>query len=248
MRVLVVENDRVTALGQVETALREAGAEIVLCRPHAGETLPADEAGYDALVVMGGPQSAIDDEKHPYLPRLADLMRRCGDAGKSVLGVCLGSQLLARGYGATNLVGATPEFGWCEIHPTDEGFADPLLASVGGSFPIFQWHSDTFSLPEGATRLAHNVTAANQAFRIGRAAYGTQFHFEVDRTVAGYWRDVFPDLMERMSPGWLERHDDLAAAHGPDAEAAGLAIARAWVSTIAEGMAPANAETVSRVD
>ncbi|MBD9374215.1 type 1 glutamine amidotransferase [Rhizobium sp. ARZ01] len=248
MRVLVVENDRVTALGQVEVALREAGAEIVLCRPHAGEALPSDETSYDALVVMGGPQSAIDDEKHPYLPELADLMRRSGDAGKSVLGICLGSQLLARGYGAANLIGAAPEFGWCEIHPTDEGLADPVLASVGGTFPIFQWHSDTFTLPEGATHLAHNKVATNQAFRIGRAAYGTQFHFEVDRTVAEYWRDTFPDLMERMSPGWLDRHDDLGAAHGPDAEAAGIAIARAWVSTIAEGVALASAETVSRVD
>lgn len=243
MRVLVVENDRVTALGPLETALREAGAEIRLCRPHAGEALPADEAGYDAIVVMGGPQSAIDDEKHPYLPDLAALMRRYGDAGKSVLGVCLGSQLLARGYGATNLIGVAAEFGWCNIHPTGEGLADPLLASIGGLFPIFQWHSDTFTLPAGATHLAHNAAAANQAFRIGRAAYGTQFHFEVDRTVAEHWRDVFPDQMERASPGWLARHDELAAAYGPDADAAGLAIARAWVSTIVAGAAVADDET-----
>ncbi|MFD1329949.1 type 1 glutamine amidotransferase [Mycoplana ramosa] len=242
MRVLVVENDRVTVLGQVEAALSEAGAEIVLCKPHAGEALPADEAEYDALVVMGGPQSAIDDEKHPYLPDLAALMRRYGDAGKSVLGVCLGSQLLARGYGATNLIGVAAEFGWCDVHPTDEGLADPLLASVGGMFPIFQWHSDTFTLPAGAAHLAHNAAAANQAFRIGRAAYGTQFHFEVDRTVAAHWREVFPDQMERVSPGWLARHDELAAVHGPDADAAGLAIARAWVSTIMAGVAAADGE------
>lgn len=242
MRVLVVENDRVTVLGQVETALREAGAEIVLCRPHAGEALPEDVVSHDALVVMGGPQSAIDDEKHPYLPDLAALMRQYGDAGKSVLGVCLGSQLLARGYGATNLIGVAAEFGWCDIHPTDEGLTDPLLASVGGTFPIFQWHSDTFTLPAGATHLAHNAIAANQAFRLGRAAYGTQFHFEVDRSVAEHWRDVFPDQIERVSPGWLERHDELAAAHGPDADAAGLAIARAWVATIEAGMAVAGDE------
>jgi len=232
MRVLVVENDRHTALGRIEVALQEAGAEIVRCRPHAGEPLPGDETGHDALVVMGGPQSAVDDERHPYLPGLCELMRRFGDAGKSVLGVCLGSQLLARGYGADNLVGAAVEFGWQDIHPTEKGLADPLLSAVGGTFPIFQWHNDTFTLPEGAVRLAGNAAAANQAFRIGRATYGTQFHFEVDRTVAAWWRDTFPAQIERMAPGWIDRFDEIASAHGPAADAAGLAIARAWVATI----------------
>ena len=188
MRVLVVENDRHTALGQIEVALLEAGAEIVRCRPHAGESLPEDETGHDALVVMGGPQSAVDDENFPYLPALCALMRRFGDAGRSVLGVCLGSQLLARSYGSDNLIGAATEFGWHEIQPTEEGLADPLLSAVGGAFPIFQWHNDTFTLPHGAARLAGNAAAANQAYRIGRATYGTQFHFEVDRTVAAWWR------------------------------------------------------------
>src|SRR5690606_26085380 len=94
MRVLVVENDRVTALGQIGVALKEAGGAIAICRPHAGDALPADASGEDAMVVMGGPQYALDDESHAYLPALARLMRRFGDAGKSVLGGCLGSQLL----------------------------------------------------------------------------------------------------------------------------------------------------------
>lgn len=245
MRVLVVENDRHTALGQIEAALLEAGAEIHFCRPHAGEPLPGDENGHDALVVMGGPQSAVDDDRHPYLPRLCRLMRRFGDAGKSVLGVCLGSQLLARGYGADNLIGAAPEFGWQDIHPTEQGLADPLLAAAGGIFPIFQWHSDTFTLPEGAVHLAGNAAAKNQAFRVGRAAYGTQFHFEVDRTVAAWWRDTFPEQIERMAPGWIDRFDEIAGAHGPAADTAGLAIARAWVATIAAGSVAGRREGAS---
>lgn len=245
MRILVVENDRHTALGQIETALLEAGAEIVRCRPHAGEPLPTprldDAAGYDALVVMGGPQTAIDDERHPYLPALCTLMRGYGDAGRPVLGVCLGSQLLARSYGAENRIGTAFEFGWQDIEPTEEGLADPLLAATGGTFPIFQWHSDTFTLPEGAVRLAHNAAAANQAFRIGRAAYGTQFHFEVDRSVAAWWRDTFPELIERMAPGWIERFDEIAAARAPQADGAGLAIARAWVAMVKADAATAGA-------
>lgn len=232
MRVLVVENDKVTLLGQIGVALEEAGAEIDRCRPHAGDTISADDAAHDAIVVMGGPQNALDDERHGYLPALATLMRRFGDAGKSVLGVCLGSQLLARAYGAQNLIGAAPEFGWCTVTLTKEGASDPVLSAAAGTFAIFQWHDDTFSLPDNAVRLAGNGAAENQAFRIGRATYGTQFHFEASRAVVDGWVETFPQLIETREPGWLARHAALADENGPSADATGLAIARAWVATI----------------
>ena len=232
MRVLVVENDKVSLLGQVGVALEEAGAALDICRPHAGDPIPADETGHDAIVVMGGPQNAVDDERHAYLPALAALMRRFGEADKSVLGVCLGSQLLARAYGAENLIGTAPEFGWCSVALTAEGAADPVLSAAAGAFPIFQWHSDTFTLPDGAVRLAANAAAENQAFRIGRASYGTQFHFEANRQVVAEWAAIFPDVIEANAPGWLERHAVLAAESGPDADATGLALARAFVATI----------------
>ena len=232
MRVLVVENDKVTLLGQIGLALEEAGAEIDICRPHAGDAIPADETGHDAIVVMGGPQNARDDERHGYLPALAALMRRFGDADKSVLGVCLGSQLLARAYGGENLIGTAPEFGWCTVALTQEGAGDPVLSAAAASFPIFQWHSDTFTLPDGAVRLATNGAAENQAFRIGRAVYGTQFHFEASRMVVDGWVEAFPELIETLQPGWLAQRPVLAAENGPMADATGLALARAWVATI----------------
>lgn len=232
MRVLVVENDKVTLLGQVGIALEEAGAVLDICRPHAGDAIPADHAGHDAIVVMGGPQNARDDERHAYLPALSVLMRRFGDADKSVLGICLGSQLLARAYGADNLIGTAPEFGWCTVSLTGEGSGDPVLSAANGSFPIFQWHSDTFTLPEGAVRLASNGAAENQAFRLGRAAYGTQFHFEASRGVVDEWVATFPDLIAANEPAWLAQREMLAAEHGPSADATGLALARAWVATI----------------
>jgi GMP synthase-like glutamine amidotransferase len=232
MRVLVVENDRVTLLGQIGVALAEAGAELDICRPHAGDAIPANETGHDAIVVMGGPQNARDDARHGYLPALAALMRRFGDADKSVLGVCLGSQLLARAYGAENRIGTNPEFGWCSVALTKDGAHDPVLSAAAGVFPIFQWHSDTFTLPEGAVRLATNDATENQAFRLGRAAYGTQFHFEASRAVVDGWVAEFPDLIASIAPGWLEARAALAAQNGPAADATGLALARAWVATI----------------
>lgn len=232
MRVAIIENMNNTPLGALGVALEEAGAEIDLFRPWNGETLPKDTYSHDALVVLGGEQSARDDDTHPYLPELAQLMRRFEGEDKAVLGICLGSQLLARAYEAENLLGAAHEFGWKMIGLTDEGRADPLLADIGGEFTIFQWHSDTFALPAGAVRLATNAATRNQAFRIGRATYGTQFHFEANAAVVDRWRSEFRETIERKEPGWLEDYPQLVARHAAEAETAGLAIARAWVRTI----------------
>jgi GMP synthase-like glutamine amidotransferase len=231
MRVAIVENSRITHSGQVGIALAEAGAETVTIRAYAGEPLPAlDE--FDALVVFGGEQNARDDEKHPYLPHLARLMRDFGEAGKSVLGICLGSQLLARAYGGENLIGAAPEFGWCSIVKTAHGKADPVLSAVSDEFLSFQWHDDTFTLPPDALHLAENESARHQAFRLGRGAYGFQFHFEANRAVVRDWVTQFPEAIERKEAGWGHRHESLAERHGAVSDDAGLALARAWVATI----------------
>lgn len=232
MRVAIIENTRVTHHGQVGVALHEAGAKIDQYKPFADGRLPAP-GSFDALVVFGGEQSARDDHSHPYLPALADLMGQAGAAGHAVLGICLGSQLLARGLGADNQLGTAPEFGWCDVALTDAGRADPVLSQLPPSFPIFQWHSDTFTLPPGTTRLAGSGMAQNQSFRIHRATYGMQFHFEASRRVVADWNREFPDSVERMQPGWLAtHHPERAPVQGAQADAAGLAIARAWVALI----------------
>jgi len=233
MRILIVENLRGTSLGQVEIALTEAEADQIWIRPWNAEVLPASTDGFDGLVVLGGEQSAVDDELHPYLPELARLMKRFGDEDKAVLGICLGSQLLARAHGGTNLLGKHREFGWHRVALTDIGKADPVFAAVDGEFPIFEWHSDSFTLPEGAIHLAHNGAVANQCFRIGRASYGMQFHFEASRPVVEAWNRDFEATIERMLPGWLADYETHAATDGVHADTAGLAIARAWVAQIA---------------
>lgn len=228
MRVAIVENTGVTHHGQVGVALAEAGILTDVFRPFADGALP-ETGDYAGLVVFGGEQSALDDSLHPYLPRLARLMRAWGDAGHPVLGICLGAQLLARGYGATNRLGAAPEFGWCEMRLTEAGGADPVLGALPARFRSFQWHNDTFTLPPGALHLAEGDGAAHQAFRAAPRAYGMQFHFEASRPVVRHWSDTFADQAEALSPGWRARHPEAAERHGPEADAAGLALARAWV-------------------
>lgn len=231
MRVAVIDNTEISPLGQIGVALREADAEIQVFRAWAGEALP-DGTYHDALVVLGGEQNALADDSHPYLPELVRLMQRMGQANKAVLGVCLGSQLLARAYGAQNSLGTAPEFGWHKISVTDEGRQDPVLSVLKDEFSAFQWHKDTFSLPASAVRLAHSAGAINQCFRLGRASYGMQFHFEASRSVVENWNLEFPETVERIRPGWLRDYAAIAAEYGPEADAAGMAIARAWVSLI----------------
>lgn len=231
MRIAIVENTRVTHHGQVGVALHEAAALVDIWRPWSGQPLPASPDA-DALVVFGGEQSALDDHTHPYLPELARLMAAYTALDRPVLGICLGSQLLARAYGGDNHLGIAPEFGWVDVSLTDEGRADPVLSQVPPTFPIFQWHSDTFTLPPDAVHLAESPAARNQAFRIGRTTYGTQFHFEASRNVVQDWSNTFPEVIARMLPDWRDSHPALAATRGAEADAHGLVLARAWVGLI----------------
>lgn len=232
MRVLVVQNYDNTGLGQVGAALAEAGAKLDLRRPYQGDPLPRDANGHDAMVVLGGGQNALADDDYPYFPALLELTRDFAGKDRSVLGICLGGQLVARAFGADNHIGGAVEFGWCGVSLTGEAKHDPVLGALPEKFPIFQWHDDTFDLPEKAVRLAGNDVAANQAFRIGRAVYGFQFHFEADRPLVRDWSTSFAALIAERHPDWTGRLDYEMASNGPHADAAGLAIARAWVATI----------------
>jgi GMP synthase-like glutamine amidotransferase len=232
MRVLVVENYDNTSIGQVGAAIAEAGGEIDLRRAFEGDPLPADAADHHALVVLGGGQNALADEAYPYFPALLDLIRDFEARDRAVLGICLGSQLIARAFGGQNRIGGSTEFGWQEVSLTEEASEDGVLCDLPDRFPIFQWHDDTFSMPYDAVRLAASSVTGNQAFRIGRATYGFQFHFEADRPMVRQWSESFADLIAERRPDWAGRLDEEMARHGAQADAAGLAIARAWVASI----------------
>ena len=232
MRVLVIENYPKTTLGLVGEALAEAGAECRILRTHAGDTLPTSPAGFDALVMLGGAQDALDDANHPYLRDEAALARAFGDADKAVLGICLGAQVVARAYGAENILGRPLEFGWHEVRATDAGRADPVISAIGAAAPLFHWHLDTFTLPPGAAHLATSAMTPMQAFRVGRAVYGIQFHFEAGTELVSTWTRDFADEIEDCAPDWFARHAGEAERHGAAADAAGRALARAWISRV----------------
>lgn len=234
MRIAVIETMEDTQLGALGAALDEAGAAIETFRVWQGEALPGSD-DHHALIVPGGWPGACDDAEFPYLPHIAALMRRFDEAGKPVVGICLGAQLLARAHGAQNILDATPEFGWTALEVTPEGRADTVFADLAAGFDSFQWHRDTFTLPEGGVCLVTNGTVANQCFRVGRASYGMQFHFEATGEVVDAWTRDNPRRVEAIAPGWFDRAGAEAARHAAAADAAGLTIARGLVRIIAEG-------------
>lgn len=231
MRVAIVENTPFTHHGQVGVALHQAAARIGLYKPWSDGRLP-DPGGYEALVVFGGEQAATDDHTHPYLPALAGTIRDFTAADKAVLGICLGAQLMARAFGGVNRLGIAPEAGWCEVSLRAEGRADPLFDGIPDRFRIMQLHADTFDLPPGAQHLATSPGAAAQAFRIGRASYGTQFHFEASRAVVADWHRGFAHVFRATDPDWDQTYPQALARHGAAADAAGLNLARNWVRLI----------------
>ncbi len=167
------------------------GLRFEVRRMDRGEGLPGiDQAG--GLVVMGGPMGAGDTVEHPHLADerklLAEAMRR----GVPVLGVCLGSQLLAAALGARVYTGPSPEVGFGEVLLTEEGLRDPVLGPAGAAVPAFHWHGDTFDLPAAATHLARSEKYPHQAFRAGSRAYAFQFHVEVDEELARGWAPRLP--------------------------------------------------------
>jgi len=235
MRVLIVENYKSTPAGLVGVALREAGAEVELRRAHRGEPLPETPGGHDGIVILGGEQNALADAECPWFPGLISLTRGFAAEDKAVLGICLGAQLVARAFGGENLLARPVEFGWRTVKPTETGRADAVLAGLGEGSPIFHWHEDTFTLPPGAAHLAESDMTRNQAFRLGRAVYGVQFHFEADRPLVEGWSAEFAPTILGYAPDWPERHPLDAARHGPAADATGLELARRWVRLVKPG-------------
>ncbi|HEX3064500.1 MAG TPA: type 1 glutamine amidotransferase [Dongiaceae bacterium] len=198
MKILVLQHCPVTPVGLVGEVLQDRGAELDTRMPHHGEAMPDSPAGYDGLVVLGGPQHAGDDVRYPAFPPMLALIRQFHDQAKPVLGVCLGAQLIARAFGGTVWPFGDLEIGYLPVRQTPTGRRDPLLKGMPIETWIMQLHEDSFDLPSGAVRLMTNAVCANQAIRVGRTTYGFQFHFEVTKGDAvNFPRDCW---------GSLERH------------------------------------------
>jgi GMP synthase-like glutamine amidotransferase len=139
---------------------------------------PPDLNGIDLLVVKGGPMNIYEEEKYPWLPGEKKFIRDAIHAGKAVLGICLGAQLIADVLGARVFPGDFKEIGWFPITLTEEGRQADVFRYFPDKCSVFHWHGDTFSIPEGAMHLAQSAGCLNQAFIYTDRVLGLQFHLE----------------------------------------------------------------------
>jgi GMP synthase (glutamine-hydrolysing) len=170
---------------------------------------------YDAVLVFGGAMHADQDAHHPWLREETMWLQQLLHRHQPVLGVCLGVQLLARAAGSwVGPVKGGAEIGWYDVELTDAGTADPVLGALPRSFEALQWHHYTYGLPAGAVELARSETCT-QAFRLGDACWGVQFHPEVTQTQLDGWlldkSDPPPDAesLRAETPAKIDRWNEL---------------------------------------
>jgi GMP synthase (glutamine-hydrolysing) len=195
-RVLVVQHEAGTGAGWVGEWLTEAGVELEVAHPYAGEEIKPLTA-YDGAVVLGGAMAPDEDDVCPWLPDVRALMAEAVESTKPLLGICLGAQLLTLACGGDVQRGQRgPELGVLDLTMHPEAGGDPLFADVASPTPVVQWHwEEIVELPDGATLLASSRTYPNQVFRVGECAWGVQGHPEVTAEIAAQWAREDSDML-----------------------------------------------------
>lgn len=207
-RLLVFQHVAAEPLGTLDPLIRRRGHRIRFknFERHPDAQLNVDR--YRGLIVLGGPMNVDEAPQRAHLRNEARAIEAMLAQGKPVLGICLGAQLLAHVLGASVPRNKVPEIGWYPLHKTEAGLADPVLAPLAATTPVFQWHGCRFDIPHGAMHLARSADCEQQAFRYGDNAYGFQFHLEMDERLVERWL---------ATPAYREELADAGLPHDADA-------------------------------
>lgn len=177
MRIHALQHVPFEGLGHIGQWVKNRGHHLALTRLWAGEPLPRP-ATFDRLVVMGGPMNIYEDDRYPWLADERNLIAEAVEGGKSMVGICLGAQLLADALGSRVVAGKNKEIGWMPVVLTAAGRESALFRGLPEHFMVLHWHGDTFAIPPGAIHLAESEACPSQAFVYQDRVLGLQFHLE----------------------------------------------------------------------
>ena len=192
--------------------------------------IPSQVGDYAGLLVLGGPMSANDTDKHPFLSRAMDLIRKFAAEDRPVLGICLGAQVIARTFGGEVYRMGRLESGFYIMDVTPEGQRDPVFSALGADVTSFQNHFEAVRNVRDAVTLATGGACPVQAFRIGRATYGTQFHPEVTIDIVRDWIRKFGTTFTKDEPRLLTDLDRQFVENVARARAQCQALVRGWMA------------------
>jgi GMP synthase-like glutamine amidotransferase len=181
LRIHYFQHVAFEGLGSIEEWISVSGHSLTSSRFFESAVFP-EISDIDWLIIMGGPMSVHDEEHFPWLAKEKKFIRQAVDAGKTVLGICLGSQLISAALGARVYKNKEKEIGWFDIELTPLAQSGNLFFDMGSRLKVFHWHGDTFDLPENAIRLASSAGCKNQAFIYKDKVLALQFHLEPTRT------------------------------------------------------------------
>lgn len=229
--VIAIQHVGCETLGIIADVLKAGGVSTRLIRPWEGEPLPKETGASVGLILMGGPMGVNDHNRYPFLLDEMALIEEALYIEKPVLGICLGSQLLAAALGATVTKGKRKELGWHPIMLTPSAADDPLWKEVEPSFMGYHWHGDIFALPRGAVSLASSDLTECQAFRCRHNAYGFLFHLEVTRKIIEEMVKTFADELQDAGVEGSEIIEK-AKDHLPPVQSIGRTVFHRWVDLV----------------
>ena len=198
--VLAIRHVHFEGLGLLGDILAQQGAHISYLEAGTADLAAVDALAADLLVVLGGPIGAYEQHLYPFLTDELRILRARLEAGRPVFGICLGAQLMAAALGARVYPARRKEVGWAPLTLTEAGRTS-MLAPLDGGVPVLHWHGDTFDLPAGATLLASTEICPHQAFSVGPAALGLQFHLEARPADLEQWLIGHACEIAAMRPG-----------------------------------------------
>jgi len=196
-KMFVLQNAQPENLGIIGQIFTQYGLQAEYIRTFEGEPVPRYMDDAAGLVVLGGPMSVYENNRYPFLNDAMRLVDQALKREKPILGICLGSQLLAAALGANVYANGEKEIGWHDVTLHNAG-ADALCAGMRSPFVGFHWHGDVFDLPDGARSLGSSDLTAHQFFCYGDRSYGALFHMEVTEQIIADMTEVFADEVRQL--------------------------------------------------
>jgi GMP synthase (glutamine-hydrolysing) len=202
--VLIIKHVETEGPGLIEHCLKQERIRYQVVNLETNAPLPKIGT-LSHVIILGGPMNVYEEDRYPFLKGEDLFIKEAIQRGKKILGICLGAQLIAKALGAKVFKSPMKEVGWYDVSLTDEGSKDPLFSLLPRTFPVFQWHEDTFEIPRAGKLIATSNFVPHQSFRYGENVYGLQFHLEVTKEMIQEWMRTYEEELRGSQPSLFSK-------------------------------------------